>query len=166
MQLGVSSIYFLHFPFRCRHGCLHSHQLSDYHHLPDHAAKSLSCFGVHMLKLCSLTELGFPALGDNWHRQLDVQFAMSQSLQKSLSLQSEGLREQHSTSRSSLHPILLTQWRSRDQGRCFETVRRISWDPMETLGSTLELQALQYNFRATSSSVHLALIKLLFDLCS
>ena len=147
--LGLSSIYFLHFPLR------RCHHLSDDHHLPDHVAKSSSCSSVHMLKL---TELGFPMLGGNCHRQSDVQFAMPQSLQKSLSLRSEGLREQHSMSRSSLHPILLTRWRSRDQGRCFEIVRRIScWDPPENFG---------VNFRATSSSVHLAMIKLLFDLCS
>ena len=35
MQVGLSSIYFLHFPFCRRHGLLHSHHLSDYHHLPD-----------------------------------------------------------------------------------------------------------------------------------
>ena len=118
-----------------------------------HAVKSLICSGVYMLKLCLLTELGFPALGGNYHRQLDVQFAMPQ---KSLLLRSEGLGEQHSTSQCSLHPILLTRWRCWDQGRCFEIVRRISWDPPETLGSTLKLQALQYTWPWSNSCLSYA----------
>jgi hypothetical protein len=142
MQLSLSSIYFLHFPFCRRHGLLHSHNLSDYHHLPDHAAVSSSCSGIHVLKLCSLTDLGFPALGGNCHRRLDVQLAMPQSLQMSLLLRSEGLGKQYSTSQSSLHPILLTRWGSRDQGRCFEIVRRISWGPRKVWGQLLSYKLL------------------------